>query len=180
MELLTERLVLKSPHETSAEELCAYYRANRDFLKAYEPVREDDFYTEAYQSNALDAMRQDWEEKRGCRFFICREGKVIGTIALNNIVLGPFRSCFVGYALSGAYINQGYMTEAVRRIVRFAFEELRLHRLEGNVMPRNPASRAVLEKCGFVCEGLSPKYLNINGVWEDHMHYVLLNHALEG
>lgn len=58
-------------------------------------------------------------------------------------------------------------------------ERLELHRIEGNVMPVNRASRAVLERCGFVCEGASRKYLKINGVWEDHLHYVLLNESAE-
>lgn len=179
MELTTERLTLKSPHEVTGVELCAYYVNNRDCLKAFEPLREDAFYTEAYQSEALAAMVLDWAEQRGYRFFLCLREEIIGTIALNNVVLGPFRSCFVGYGLSGQYWNQGYMTEALERVVAFAFDEVKLHRIEGNVMPRNRASRAVLEKCGFLCEGLSPKYLNINGVWEDHLHYVRLNPALE-
>ena len=179
MRLTTEHLVLRSPHEVSGAELYAYYCDNREYLKAFEPVREDAFYTEAYQSDALEAMRQDWEAQRAYRFFICLSDTVIGSIALNNVVMGPFRSCFVGYGLSGRYANRGYMTEALQRVVTFAFEEVKLHRLEGNVMPRNLASRAVLQKCGFTCEGISPKYLNINGVWEDHMHYVRLNPALE-
>ncbi len=52
-------------------------------------------------------------------------------------------------------------------------------RIEGNIMPRNRASIAVVEKCGFVREGISRKYLKINGVWEDHVHDVVLNEAME-
>ena len=179
MRIWTERLALVSPHEVSAAALCTYVRENRDFARVYEPAREEAYYTEAYQRGALKELIQSWEAGTGYRFFLCLGEKVIGTIALNNVVLGPFRSCFLGYGLHGQYTNQGYMTEAVRRVARFAFEEVKLHRIEGNVMPRNLASRAVLEKCGFACEGLSPKYLKINGVWEDHLHYVLLNPALE-
>ena len=71
------------------------------------------------------------------------------------------------------------MTEAVQKIIEFAFQEVKLHRIEGNVMPKNLASRAILKKCNFICEGISKKYLKINGIWEDHLHYVLLNDALE-
>ena len=179
MRMMTERLILKSPHEISAAELCRYYRANRDYAKEYEPVRKDTYYTEEYQSEALDTMCQEWVAQRSYRFFICLFDQVIGTIALTNIVMGPFQSCFLGYGLDGKYTNQGYMTEALQRIIEFAFEKVNLHRIEGNVMPKNLASRAVLEKCNFTCEGISKKYLKINGVWEDHIHYVLLNHALE-
>jgi ribosomal-protein-alanine N-acetyltransferase len=67
------------------------------------------------------------------------------------------------------------MTEAVAAVVELAFGPLQLHRVEANIIPRNMPSRRVVEKLGFVNEGLSPKYLKINGVWEDHMHYVVLN-----
>lgn len=67
------------------------------------------------------------------------------------------------------------MTQAVSAITKIAFEELKLHRIEANVMPFNKASLRVLEKCGFENEGLSKKYLKINNVWEDHIHMVKLN-----
>ena len=179
MKLQTERLELMSPHEIRGEALCAYYTGNRRFAQAYEPLREDEFYTVEHQRKALDDMILEWEARRGYRFFLCLDGAVIGTIALSNVVWGVFRSCFLGYGLDGRYVNQGYMTEALRRVVAFAFDEIKLHRIEGNVIPRNLASRAVLEKCGFLCEGASRKYLKINGVWEDHLHYALLNESAE-
>lgn len=125
---------------------------------------------------------EDWEGQRSCRFFIClkeQPSEVIGFVSLNNIVKGAFCSCFLGYQLDAEHINHGYMTEAVNCVVDFAFKTLQLHRIEGNVMPKNKASRAVLEKCNFVNEGISRKYLKINGVWEDHIHYVILNENAE-
>ena len=100
--------------------------------------------------------------------------RVIGTVALDNIVRGPFLSCFVGYRLDGDHINQGYTTEALKELVRIAFQELGLHRLEANIMPRNSRSLKVVEKLGFKNEGTSRDYLKINGKWEDHIHMVLL------
>ena len=179
MKLQTERLELMSPHEIRGEALCAYYTGNRRFAQAYEPLREEAFYTVEHQQRALEDMIGEWEARQGYRFFICLDGAVIGTVALSNVVWGAFRSCFLGYGLDGRYVNRGYMTEALRRVIAFAFGEIALHRIEGNVMPGNLASRAVLEKCGFVCEGASRKYLKINGVWEDHLHYALLNESAE-
>lgn len=178
----TQRLILKSAHEVTGQEVSAYHLKNKEFMKNYDPVREDSYYTSQFQEEMLKVQRLEWDEKKGCRFYICRkekEDEVIGTIALNNIVWGAFCSCFMGYNLDGEYINQGYMTEATNRVIKFAFEDLKLHRIEGNIMPRNGASRAVVEKCGFVNEGISRKYLKINGVWEDHIHYVVLNEEME-
>ena len=70
------------------------------------------------------------------------------------------------------------MTEAVLAVTKYAFNELGLHRIEGNVMPHNQASMAVLKKCGFTEEGYSKKYLRINGVWQEHIHMVLINNEL--
>lgn len=71
------------------------------------------------------------------------------------------------------------MTEAVEAVVNHAFQELHLHRIEANIMPRNRASLRVVEKLGFRNEGVSREYLKINGKWEDHIHMVLLNEEME-
>ncbi len=181
MVLETARLLLRSPQEIEGAQTCAYYRKNRDFLRPFSPKTEDTFYTEACQSALLQEQTQDWEAGRACRFFLCSKAApdcVIGTVALSNIVRAAFCSCFLGYSMDAAQTRRGYMTEAVEQMVAFAFEKLQLHRIEGNVMPRNRASRAVLEKCGFIQEGISKQYLQINGVWEDHIHYVRLNAKL--
>ena len=102
---------------------------------------------------------------------------MIGMIGINGVARGPFQSAFLGYKLDGAYLNRGFMTAAVGEAVRYAFDELNLHRLEANVMPRNKASLRVLEKNGFTNEGTASEYLNINGVWEDHIHMVKLNRS---
>ncbi|MFQ8831961.1 MAG: GNAT family N-acetyltransferase [Ruthenibacterium lactatiformans] len=107
-------------------------------------------------------------------------GRVIGSVALNNIVRGAFQSCFLGYKLDGALCGRGYMTQAVEACTRFAFGPAALHRVEANVLPRNTASLRVLEKCGYRPEGLARRYLRINGAWEDHIHMVRLNEPDKG
>ena len=104
---------------------------------------------------------------------------MIGTIALNNIVYGAFWSGFLGYKLGNEYKNKGYMTEALIAFVDIAFNEYKLHRSEANIMPKNTNSKKVLVKCGFEYEGMSRKYLKINGKWEDHEYYVKLNKKIE-
>ena len=182
MVIETQRLRLQSPHEVSASSVYDYYFTNQNFLKPFSPAREDSFYTIEHHAKTLHGQIEDWDKGIGYRFYISLKNEkhhIIGTIALSNIVRGTFLSCFLGYQLDEAHRNQGYMTEATTRIVDFAFRNLKLHRIEGNVIPRNDASRAVLEKCNFTMEGLSKKYLRINSVWEDHLHYVLLNEDLE-
>lgn len=169
---------LVSPDQVRADELADYVSRNRDFLRGYEAERDEGYFTEEAQRAVLEDDRRAWEGRRGYRLYIRlrEEGDLlIGSVALNNVVWGAFRSCFAGIRLDGAHVNRGYATMAMDLLVPFAFGTLGLHRIEANVMPRNAPSLRVLEKCGFVCEGLSRRYLKINGVWEDHVHMVLLN-----
>ena len=159
----------------------AYLQRSWDFLKAFEPPREEAYFTREYQQVLLEEEARAREAGTGFRFYIQPVGEpqtVIGSIGLNNVVWGAFRSAFLGYKLEEPRQGRGYMTMAVDMVVRHAFEDLGLHRIEANVMPRNKASLRVLEKNAFVNEGFSPYYLNINGVWEDHIHMVRINYAL--
>ena len=174
----TDRLILKLLKPADAELVLDYVTRNRDFLKSWETDRPDDYYSLRHQKILLRRDYKRFQEGQMLRLWIFRKEepeRVIGTVALDNIVRGPFLSCFVGYRLDGDHINQGYTTEALKELVRIAFQELGLHRLEANIMPRNSRSLKVVEKLGFKNEGTSRDYLKINGKWEDHIHMVLLN-----
>lgn len=164
-----------------AEQVVDYYKRNRDFLKAFEPVRSEEFFSLEYQRTALKKEMADYETKAAFHYYIMpmeRPSKIIGIIGLNNVVWGAFCSAFLGYKLDKDYVNKGYMSVAVEMLVKYAFEELGLHRIEANVMPKNKASLRVLEKNQFINEGISKYYLKINGVWEDHIHMVKINYAM--
>jgi [ribosomal protein S5]-alanine N-acetyltransferase len=180
LELLTERLCLKVLGPDFAAQSLDYYTRNRAFLSEWNPTPPAEFYTLAYHQERLRNEINVMKEGRLMRFWIFKRADAafttaIGNLAFSNIVRGAFQSCHLGYQLDQREINQGFMTEALKRAITFAFDEMQLHRIEANVMPRNLRSSRVLEKLGFVVEGLARKYLKINGVWEDHIHYVMLN-----
>lgn len=176
--LHTSRLILRPAHPRLAKAAADYYARNREHLTPFEPSFPEGFCTVGYQK-AL--MRQDCraaKENRGLRYWVFRKeapDTAIGCVALNNIILGAFRSCFLAYKMDKDLLRQGYASEAVLAVVELAFQGLNLHRIEANILPRNTASLGLARKCGFKEEGLSPKYLRINGVWEDHIHMVRLN-----
>jgi [ribosomal protein S5]-alanine N-acetyltransferase len=176
--LETNDLILRPADMKFAESVLRYYRRNQAFLEPFEPKRDPAFFTYERQEAALRQEVAAARRKSAFRFYIWTKADpqtVIGRIGLSNIVWGCFLSCFLSYNLDAGHTNQGYMTQAVTAVSQYAFQTLRLHRIEANVMPRNRASRRVLEKCGFREEGVSKQYLKINGVWEDHVHMVLLN-----
>ena len=100
-------------------------------------------------------------------------GALVGTIVLSEIVLGAFRSAYLGYSGYAATGGRGLMTQALRAAVRFAFDELGLHRVEANIQPDNVRSIALARRAGFTKEGLSPGYLFIDGAWRDHERWAL-------
>ncbi|HZW82838.1 MAG TPA: GNAT family N-acetyltransferase [Candidatus Deferrimicrobium sp.] len=181
--LETDRLYLKVLDEHFAPQVLDYYQRNNELLKQWEPLRDREFYTIPSQQNILQGEFDKIQTGQLFRVWLFKKEedfrKPIGTVALSNIVRGAFQSCHLGYKLDVQEINQGYMTEAVQAVTRYAFEDLRLHRIEANIIPRNQASMKVVQKLGFYDEGLAKKYLKINGIWEDHIHMVLLNVAME-
>ena len=97
-----------------------------------------------------------------------KNGVLQGRISVSGIIRGIWQNGFVGYSIAGTRESKGYMTEALRRVVRYGFEDLLLHRLQASIIPRNTASQRVLEKCNFRYEGRALRYLKIQEVWEDH------------
>jgi ribosomal-protein-alanine N-acetyltransferase len=91
-------------------------------------------------------------------------GGIVGVLNLSQIVWGSFRSAYIGYYGMVAYSRQGLMTEALRLVSDYAFNELGLHRLEPNIHPLNSASIMLARRVGFEKEGFSPRYLKIGGV----------------
>ncbi len=109
--------------------------------------------------------------------FVAREsnsGAIVGVVNVNEIVWGVFRSAYLGYYGTVRWSGRGLMTEAVRKTLLYAFEEISLHRLEANIQPDNTASIALVRRLGFAREGFSPQYLKIGDAWSGHERWALL------
>lgn len=168
---------LEQPNLIFAKALLDYHKRNKTFLEPFVPSRAIDFFSLDFQEKVLEQNIQNWSLNIGYCFYIFDniENKIIGMVNISNIIRGVFQSCFLGYSLDKDYLNKGYMSFAVSKVVDFAFNELKLHRIEANVMPKNIASLSVLKRNNFIEEGYAKEYLLINGKWEDHVHMVLIN-----
>ncbi|MDC7239134.1 MAG: GNAT family N-acetyltransferase [Spirochaetales bacterium] len=176
----TERLDLLTPSLDLAPLALDYYLRNKDFLRPWSPLPTENFYTlehhQKMMNAGMDHLRNQEEIKLWMR---CRgEEELIGQFCFSQIVRGPFQSCYLGYSLDEKRTGRGYMTEALKEGISMIFDDMELHRIEANIMPRNTASLRVTEKLGFRSEGTARDYLKINGRWEDHIHMVLLNPAV--
>lgn len=180
----TPRLTLQASTPQLAKRVLAFYRRNEAFLQATEPLRAPSFYTYGYHRRALARERRAARNLSALRLWILprgneASGKIMGVLGFSCIMYEPFCSALVYYKLDEEQTGQGYVHEAMQTLLEIAFRELRLHRLEANIMPRNERSLNVVRRLGFQEEGLAKKYLKINGVWEDHIHMVLLNEQVE-
>jgi ribosomal-protein-alanine N-acetyltransferase len=144
-----------------AETLARLVAANREFLAPFDPIWADDFAT-------VDGQRAR-VEAHAALYGIFDEDVLAGTVALSNVVRGPFLSANLGYWVAEARNGRGLATRAVSEIVKIAFTDLGLHRVEAGTLVENIASQRVLEKNGFARIGLAPRYLRIAGAWRDHI-----------
>ncbi len=148
-----------------------------DWLTRWEPQRlpHQPDVTQDRDAFAVrcSARHRERQLGTGYGFGIFADGHFCGEINLSSIQRGPFQNAYVGYWIDEQRAGQGLMPEAVVVLARFAFEELHLHRLQISIIPRNVASRRVVEKLGIREEGVALRYLEIDGVWEDHVRYAM-------
>jgi ribosomal-protein-alanine N-acetyltransferase len=174
--LVGDRILLKTPVAGDHAEWVAVRRQSESFLAPWEPRWAPDEFDRAAWRHRLRRYRQEVSEGTGMPFLIFEKstGRLAGGITLGNIRHGVAQTGQIGYWMGVNHAGKGYMHEAVLLVVRFAFDTLRLHRIEAACIPDNQRSIRVLEKAGFRREGLLRSYLRINGVWQDHLLYALI------
>mgnify|MGYP000108123226 FL=1 len=150
--------------------------ASRSFLTPWEPTWPSDDLTRTAFRRRLRRYQREIREDQAYPFFIFREedDALLGGCTLSGVQRGVQQSCTLGYWAGECHAGRGYVTAAVRALVPYVCEELRLHRLQAACLPENERSRAVLRKCGFTEEGIARGYLRINGAWRDHVVYAIL------
>ena len=160
---------------------------NRDWLTKWEPKpppgQPDDTESKPAFNARCGAREREWQLGTGYGFGIFVDGArhsapgaawaLAGEINLSGVQRGPFQNTYVGYWIDEAQAGNGYVPESLVTVSRFAFEDLRLHRIQVAIIPRNRASRRVAEKLGLRDEGVAVRYLAINGRWEDHIRYAM-------
>ncbi len=177
MKLMGNNIYVRFLETADAKAMLDLQVRNREFFQAYTPRRDEAFYTLDQQweniQKSMEKRQRDQEYTFG--IFTRDSDELIGTVSLTEVLRGPLQSCYIGYVLDKNHNGKGYMTEAVRLVVDYAFTELKLHRIEAGVMPHNIRSMRVLEKAGFHKEGIARKNVKINGRWEDHQVLAIVN-----
>lgn len=192
--LVTRRLVLRPPKKGDFEEWAYVRGASQEFLRPWEPIWTDDHLTSASFKRRVAWARTEVTASRSFPFLIFAEEAayrphgayasaerergapsryegLVGGVTLEHVRRGASMSASLGYWLGSSFVERGYMTEALAAVVEFAFSEVGLSRLEAACLPENFRSRRLLERSGFTEESRAAAYLQINGVWRDHLIY---------
>ena len=170
-------VMLRTPQMSDYPAWAELRASSREFLMPWEPLWAADELSRASFRRRVRHYLRDLREDVGYALFIyaTATNALVGGLTLCNVRRGVTQSCTLGYWIGADHAQKGYMTAAVRAVVPFVFDSLELHRLEAACLPTNTASIRLLEKTGFKREGLARRYLRINGAWQDHLLYALLD-----
>jgi ribosomal-protein-alanine N-acetyltransferase len=159
---------LRAPLPSDARRFCELMLASRRLHRTWvqPPLSSTEFA--GYLKRTQD---QDFVGLLVCRK---EDDDIAGVYNLSQIVRGALQSAYLGYYACALHAGRGYMRQGMQLALRYAFRELRLHRVEANIRPNNHASRALAQAAGFRLEGFSPRYLKIGGRWRDHERWALL------
>ena len=175
-------LLLRAPAMSDFPQWSELRERSRTFLTPWDPIWPSDDLTRSGFRRRLRRYTEDIAEDRAYPFVVVREddNAIVGGVTLANVRRGIVQAGTIGYWIGQPFVGKGYMTSALRVLLPTLFGELNLHRVEAACIPSNLASVKVLEKCGFAREGLARRYLCINGVWQDHYLYGLLDEDIRG
>ena len=169
-------IYLRTPQMSDHAAWAALREESREFLIPWEPTWPNDDLTRSAFRRRLRRYQHDIREDEAYPFFVFRShGDVlVGGLTVSHVRRGVTQTCSLGYWVGKSHSRQGLMSAAVAAVASFAFERLRLHRVEAACLPDNVASVRLLEKAGFTREGVARRYLRINGMWQDHLLFALL------
>lgn len=179
--LNSERVTLRYPRSGDYTQWSQLREESRTFLGPWEPTWAPDELSKSAYRRRIHRYTREIHSDVAYPFFVLRreDNALIGGCTLSNVRRGVTQSVSLGYWVGAKYARQGFMTAAVTLLAPFVFRTLGLHRLEAACIPENEASRKLLLRCGFKEEGRARRYLQINGRWQDHILFAMLEDDLQ-
>ncbi len=172
-----EGVYLRPGEMRDFEQWSSLRERSRDFLTPWEPIWPPDDLTRLAFRRRIRRNNEEIERDETYPFFVFREedSVLLGGLTLGQIRRGVSQTATMGYWMGARHAGKGYMSRAVRAALARAFGSMQLHRIEAACIPRNGASMHLLKRCGFREEGYARSYLRINGAWEDHVLFAILD-----
>lgn len=174
--LETERLILRLPEMDDYPQWAELRAQSQTFLKPFEPQWSETELARFSFRQRVKKAQADAAIDKAYAFLLFEKSpdfKLVGGLNLSNLRRRVAQAVTLGYWVGVNQINKGIMSEAVARVLPFIFDELDLHRAEAACLVDNQRSIRVLEKNGFMREGMAEGYLKIDGKWQDHVLFGL-------
>lgn len=173
----SKRWIIRLPKEKDALRLQKYYIANKIFFKPWMPTYAPNRFNLDYVEASIVVSLDYYQKGQLLPFLILHPitEEVIGTITYSQIQRGVAQYCSVGYNVAEEWNGKGVATEALKATNAYVFEEMKLHRIEANILPKNKGSIRLVQKLGFEEEGLCKGLLKIDGRWQDHLRFALIH-----
>ncbi len=172
-----DKVVLRAPATADYPQWALLRGESRRFLAPWEPMWPADELSRLGFRGGIKRYQRELRDGSGYPFFVFASDGVtlLGGLTISQVQRGVRQSGALGYWMGERYARRGYMSDAVKALLGFAFQSLRLHRIEAACLPHNVASVRLLEKTGFRKEGYARSYLCIDGQWQDHVLYAVVS-----
>lgn len=174
----TDRLRLSVLKKSNSRAVADYLCRNREFHRKWSQTHDDSYFTPKTQKDYLSFDCSEYKAGRLVPLWITykdQPNRIIGRVSFFNFAYGGMMSCSLGYHLDQEETGKGIATEAISNACQMIMKYMKIHRIEAFILPNNNKSLAVIRRCGFLHEGKRISYMNINGEWEDHEAFYLLN-----
>ncbi|MBK1813295.1 GNAT family N-acetyltransferase [Clostridium sp. YIM B02505] len=170
-DLESQRLIFRKVEASDVEDIFDIFSdpevAKYDFFTPINTKEKAFLIIDNYQSEFISKEEITWGIVRK------EDKKLIGYLSLGNFD-EEAKSCEIGYGLNREYWNKGYGTEAIKTLIKFAFEKVKVNRIEATVTFGNVASVKALIKSGFLQEGILRERTMIKGELVDDVILALL------
>ncbi|SFG56588.1 ribosomal-protein-serine acetyltransferase [Halobacillus alkaliphilus] len=169
---IDEETSLKLIEHKDAEELFELSDLSRDHLRVWLPWID---FTHSVEDTKkfIHGCLERYARNNGLTVCILSKGKIAGVVDFHEINWAHKRTS-IGYWMGAEYTGRGLLTKACRHLFTYAFEELRLNRIEIRAAEENSKSRAIPERLGFVQEGMIRDAANMYGSYVNHVVYGML------
>lgn len=161
---MTAKIYLREPCAKDEAIFLSTMNKSQDFHAPFilAPINSLEFQSYLQKSQMVDQ-----------KYYIAwsQDNNIIGIFNISAMSQGFFKSAYLGYYASVDYAGQGLMSLSLKLVLNKIFTDLDLHRIEANIQPTNTASIHLATKNGFLKEGFSPRYLKVNGIWQDHFRF---------
>jgi ribosomal-protein-alanine N-acetyltransferase len=164
-------LRLAPPTLADLRALFAFEMDNRAFFEAHINARPASYYSADGVAAAIEQAMNDANGDRAYQYLVWDGEQLVGRVNLIRVRRAHFHSAELGYRIAEAAGGRGYASEAVRQVLRKAFGEHGLVRVEAVARAENEGSNRVLTKNGFTPFGRSTRSVELGGVWYDLIHY---------